>query len=60
MAADLNSLLPIGTKTQWGTVQSVLYDGERYYFLIDERGCISMMPASTVEESVQPRPARGN
>lgn len=43
--------LPIGTKTQWGTIVGIRYsrgDGERYYFL--QGTAVAFMPASLIEE----------
>lgn len=46
----MNPALPIGTKTQFGTIQAIQWSGgERYYFIIDRRGTVSYMPASAVE-----------
>jgi hypothetical protein len=45
-------MIPIGSETQWGTVHAVgMIDGERYYWMIDRQGTVSMIPASTLEES---------
>jgi hypothetical protein len=45
--------LAIGTRTQWGRIQAVGVLGgrprERYYWMIDKHGTVSMMPASVVE-----------
>lgn len=46
------SLIPIGSKTRFGTVQSVsLINGERYYYMINDKGTVSMMPAMIVENT---------
>lgn len=38
-------LIPIGTKTKIGKVSAVAnIGGERYYFMIDKFGTVSMMP----------------
>ncbi len=43
-------IIPLGTVVKpWGKVAAVRYDGERYYFLIDKDGSVSMMPADVVE-----------
>ncbi len=40
----------IGELTEWGEITAVgITGGERYYWLIDRDGTISMMPASTIE-----------
>lgn len=43
--------LALGTKVKpWGTVEAVgITGGERYYWLIDKHGTVSMMPACVVE-----------
>lgn len=47
----MNKIIPIGTKTFWGTIKAVRFDcGERYYFMVDKRGDVAMMPADVVEE----------
>ena len=52
-------MLRLGTKTQWGTVQAVLWLserdgervwGERYYHIVGWDGSVAMMPAATVED----------
>ncbi len=43
--------LPLGTMTKWGRIESVGWVGERYYWMIDKHGCISMMPATDVEKT---------
>jgi hypothetical protein len=42
-------MLKLGDSTAWGIVSAILWIGERYYMLLDERGTVSLMPASTVE-----------
>lgn len=45
------SLLPIGAETRFGKIGMVGFTGgERYYWMIDKRGCVSMMPACVVEK----------
>ena len=52
-----DTLVPIGTVTPHGTVQGYRFDGERYYFLIDEDGTVSYMPAIAIETPTkQPQP----
>jgi len=45
--------LPLGAKTQWGVITAVTYFGgqfgERYYFMVDKHGTVSMMPEGAVE-----------
>ena len=61
MENDRPPIIPLGTKTKWGKIAAVGFrDGERYYMMIDKHGSVALMPAEAVEESVQPRPARGN
>jgi hypothetical protein len=44
-------LIPLGTKTQWGNIAMVGFTGgERYYWMKDKHGCVSMMPAFIVEQ----------
>lgn len=44
--------LPIDTKTPWGPIGAVgVVGGERYYWMIDKHGVVSMMPACVVEEA---------
>ena len=45
-------ILPLGTKTQWGEVVSILWIGERYYMLEREND-IALMPADVVEDSYE-------
>ena len=51
--SDANTIVPIGTKTQWGTVDAIGFVGERYYWMIDKHGCVSMLPASVVESLIE-------
>ena len=47
----LDMPLTLGTKTQWGEIGAVgLTGGERYYWMTDKHGCVSMMPATVVEK----------
>ena len=42
--------IPLGSETNYGTVHAVGYvGGERYYWLIDKKGTVSMMPSCVVE-----------
>lgn len=43
----------LGDNTKWGTIVAVGWVGERYYWMRDRHGTISMMPADAVEDSVQ-------
>ena len=53
-------MVPIDTPTQWGKVAAIRFaDGERYYFLVDKHGMVSMMPACVVEPSIKPTPGAG-
>jgi hypothetical protein len=45
------SLLAIGTQTHWGEIVAVQWVGERYYFIMDQLGGVSMMPSDIVEQS---------
>jgi hypothetical protein len=39
-------LIPLGTETVWGRVSMVaMTGGERYYWMVDKDGAVSMMPA---------------
>jgi len=43
-------IVPIGKKTKFGKVAAVLFTvGERYYMLLD-KGTVSLLPASVVEK----------
>ena len=42
--------LALGTKTEWGTIDMIgTTGGERYYWMTDKHGCVSMIPAFIVE-----------
>lgn len=43
------SLMTLGTETEWGMIVAVTFTGERYYFIVDAQGTVTMMPASTIE-----------
>lgn len=46
------SLVVIGTKTVFGKVVGITNrGGERYYFLINKHGDVSLMPATLIEEA---------
>lgn len=48
----MNPPIPLGTIVlPWGEIAGVRFDGERYYFLINESGVVSYLPASTVERA---------
>lgn len=51
-----NTLLPPGTQTRWGEIVCVQWVGERYYFIVDALGCVSMMPADMVERAADITP----
>ena len=53
--AQNNSILPLGTKTQWGKIVMIRWVGERYYWMIDKYGVISMMPADMMEATERMR-----
>jgi hypothetical protein len=37
--------LPLGTETAYGRIETIGFiGGERYYWMIDKHGCVSMMP----------------
>ena len=42
-------MLSIGTKTQWGIIQAIGFVGERYYWIVDKFGTVSMFPANFLE-----------
>lgn len=44
-------LVRIGTMTPWGRVEAVGFVQERYYWLVDKCGYVSMMPAQVVESA---------
>lgn len=41
--------VPLGTQTHWGEIVAMQYVGERYYFILDALGGVSMMPADMIE-----------
>ena len=42
--------LPLGTETKYGRIEMIgTTGGERYYWMIDKKGTVSMIPASVVE-----------
>jgi hypothetical protein len=46
-----NTLIKLGTKTFFGKVVGVTNrGGERYYFLINKKGDVLLMPAILIEE----------
>ena len=46
--------LRLGTVTEWGKIDMVgVTGGERYYWMTDKRGVVSMLPADVVEPSVR-------
>lgn len=46
--------LRLGTVTEWGRIDMIgSLQGERYYWMTDWRGVVSMMPADVVEPSVR-------
>jgi len=51
MENNMPKPLLIGTKTKWGTLECVAcIEGERYYFMINKHGDVSMMPWAIVHE----------
>lgn len=51
--------LPLGTRIpHYGTISAVGWVGERYYWLEDQHGDISMMPASLIEGLHQPQESK--
>jgi len=45
------ALLELGTETIFGRVEGIYWrEGERYYFIIDDNGCVSLMPSHTIEK----------
>ena len=45
--------IPLGTYVKpWGKIVQVGWVGERYYWLMNKRGDIAMMPADVVENIV--------
>lgn len=59
MNPDSTTLVPIGTAVRpYGSVQAVgLIQGERYYWLIDKQGIVSMMPADDIERRAREQEA---
>lgn len=46
--------LPLETHTPFGRISAVSFiDGERIYFMTDQSGAISMIPADALEELVE-------
>ena len=56
-----DAMLRLGTVTEWGRIDMIgSLEGERYYWMTDSRGVVSMMPADVVEPSVTAQqPAQG-
>lgn len=53
MAYNFVPVVPLGTKTKWGEVTGVsMRDGERYYFILEKGGLVSLFPADVVEPEV--------
>lgn len=46
-------MLELNTKTPWGIICAIGYVGERYYWMIDEHGVVSMIDAHTAEASME-------
>lgn len=47
---ERHPIIPLGTKTQWGTIEAVgITGGERYYWMVDKFKSVSMIPAFMVE-----------
>lgn len=52
MTNDNKPILPLGTPVKpWGKIIAVGWYGERYYWLENDHGDISMMPARVVENN---------
>lgn len=50
MNAEVKHPIPLGTETEYGTVQAIgRIEGERYYWMVDEHGTVSMIPDFMVE-----------
>lgn len=46
-------MIPLGTQIPpYGKVVAVGWVGERYYWMVDNKGVISMMPASMIEATL--------
>jgi len=55
----MDNIVPIDTETQWGKVAMIrTIEKERYYFMIDKDGGISMMPADVVEPTINQQETR--
>ncbi len=49
-----NDIIPLGTKTSWGTIQMVgRTGGERYYWMVDKHKCVAMIPGFMVEDELK-------
>ncbi len=47
-------MLKLGTKTKFGKIAAVMNtEGERYYFIIDKKGIVSLMPAKVIEQMLR-------
>ncbi len=46
-------MMMLGTQTAYGEVVAVGWVGERYYWLRDRHGVVSMMPATAIESTEQ-------
>ncbi len=45
-------LLPLGTKTEYGTIEAIhSHAGEREYFCKDRHGVVSMIPAELIAKA---------
>lgn len=45
-----NPPLPLGTETEYGTIEMIgCLNGERYYWMVDQDGMVSMMPDFIIE-----------
>lgn len=56
-AFDRGAPIPLGTSIEpYGEVSAVgSIDGERYYWMVDWRGDVAMLPACTLEKSMTDR-----
>jgi hypothetical protein len=53
-------MLRLGDKTEYGTVQMIgRTGGERYYWMVDDDGVVSMMPAIIMEAETHPPTGQG-
>lgn len=54
----MTELLPIGGRVkhdgQWQKVAAVAWVGERYYWLINDYGVVSMVPAAVIRGEFHP------